>query len=268
MKTAERREAIKSRLLSYGEIQFEALAREFNVSEMTIRRDAEHLENSGLARRVRGGIISVQGRAFEPAFETRRDAAFLAKRAIAEKAARLLSADEVVILDGGSTVLEVAREINRLNLRLTVITPSLLAALEVIAVPDSTVIMTGGSLRHGELSLIGTEAEATFANLNCDTYVAGVAGLDAVYGLSEYHRDEARVKSAAFRSARRVILVADESKLGRVHLVSLRPLSELDVLVTDAPPTHPVVEACLEAGVQVIHSEAESDEEFRAVAAE
>ena len=254
MKTAQRREAIKRRLISVGEVEFEMLATEFGVSEMTIRRDAEFLENSGLARRVRGGIISIKGRAFEPAFETRKDAAFTAKQAIAERAVQLLSEDEVVILDSGSTVLEVAREIRRVALRLTVITPSLLAALEVVSVPSSHVIVTGGSLRAGELSLVGAEAEATFADLNCDTFIAGVAGLDAVRGLSEYNRDEARVKRAAFNSARRVVLVADESKLGHVYLVSLLPLGGLDVLITDATPRNPAVQACLEAGIQVIHS--------------
>lgn len=254
MKTAQRREAIGRRLASAGEVEFETLAREFSVSEMTIRRDAEFLELQGLARRVRGGIISVKGRAFEPAFETRRDAAFDAKQAIAVRTVQLLSEDEVVILDSGSTVLEVAREIRRVGLRLTAITPSLLTALEVVTVPSSHVIVTGGSLRPGELSLVGAEAEAAFADLNCDTFIAGVAGLDAVRGLSEYNRDEARVKAAAFRSARRVVLVADESKLGRVHLVSLLPLSELDVLVTDATSENPAVRACLDSGVQVIHS--------------
>lgn len=261
MKTAQRREAIKRRLVSSGEVEFEALAVEFGVSEMTIRRDAEFLEGEGLARRVRGGIISTQGRAFEPAFETRRDAAFSAKRAIAARAVQLLSPDEVVILDSGSTVLEVAKEIRRLELPLTVITPSLLVALEVVAVPSMHVIVTGGSLRSGELSLVGAEAEEAFSDLNCDTFIAGVAGLDAVRGLSEYNRDEARVKRAAFRSARRVVLVADESKLGRVHLVSLLPLSELDVLVTNATPENPAVRACIDAGIQVIHSVSNTDEE-------
>lgn len=262
MKTAQRREAIKRRLLSSGEAEFESLAVEFNVSEMTIRRDAEFLESKGLARRVRGGIISIQGRAFEPAFEARRDAALAAKRAIAARTVQLLSDDEVVVLDSGSTVLEVAREIRNSELRLTVITPSLLAAVEVVNVPSMHVIVTGGSLRAGELSLIGAEAEAAFADLNCDTFIAGVAGLDASRGLSEYNRDEARVKSAAFRSARRVVLVADESKLGRVHLVSLLPLAELDILVTDATSENPTVRACHEAGVQVIHSVGTPEEQF------
>lgn len=263
MKTGQRREAIGRRLASAGEVEFETLAREFSVSEMTIRRDAEFLEGKGLARRVRGGIISVKGRAFEPAFETRQDAAFLAKQAIALRTVQLLSEDEVVIMDSGSTVLEVAKEVRRVGLRLTVITPSLLAALEVVRVPASHVIVTGGSLRPGELSLVGAEAEAAFADLNCDTFIAGVAGLDAVRGLSEYNRDEARVKTAAFSSARRVVLVADESKLGRVHLVSLLPLSELDVLVTDATPKNPAVRACLDAGVQVIHSLGRPERESR-----
>lgn len=253
MKTSERRDAIEKLLVRFGEADFEALAQEFGVSEMTIRRDAEFLEAQGTARRVRGGIISMRGRAYEPGFDARLDAAAAAKHAIAERVVPLLSADEVVILDSGSTVLEVAREIRERALTLTVVTPSVLAALEVVQVEGSSVIITGGMLRAGERSLVGAEAEGFFSGLNCDTYVAGVAGLDAVRGLSEYNREEARVKQSALASARRIIVVADESKLGRVHLVSLAPLSALDILVTDAPPSHPTVRACVEAGVQVIH---------------
>lgn len=253
MKTSQRREVIKNQLMSMGELQFDALANRFGVSEMTIRRDAEFLEGEGFARRVRGGLISIKSRAFESVFENRSVTAFTAKRAIAELTVKLLVEDEVVILDSGSTVLEVARQIRSTELRLTAITHSLRAALEVIHVPDSRVIVTGGALKSGELSLVGLEAEESFANLNCDTFIAGVAGLDALRGVSEFDMDEVRVKRAAIRCARRIVAVADKSKLGQVHLVSLLPLNELDVLVTDASPDHPVVRACVDAGVEVAH---------------
>lgn len=254
MKTSQRRGFIKSQLISMGELQFDELADRFGVSEMTIRRDAEFLESEGFARRVRGGLISIKSTAYEAVFENRSLTAFTAKRAIAEVAVKLLVEDESVILDSGSTVLEVARQIRSTELRLTTITSSLRAALEVINVPDSRVIVTGGALKYGELSLAGIEAEDSFAHLNCDTFIAGVAGLDAIRGVSEYDLDEVRVKRASIRSGRRIIVVADKSKLGRVHLVSLLPLNQLDVLVTDASPDHPVVRACVEAGVEMAYA--------------
>jgi len=257
-KTSQRRLAIETLLLQSGEAEFETLARHFAVSEMTIRRDAEQLEVQGTARRVRGGIISTRGRGFEPAFDARSDQAAATKRALAGRVVPLLSPQEVVILDSGSTVLAVAREARLREIPLTVITPSVLVALEISEIPGSNVNVTGGTLRVGERALVGPEAEDYFTGLNCDTFVAGVAGIDAERGLSEYSREEARVKQAALRSARRVIVVADKSKLGRVYLVSLADLSDIDILVTDASMSDPTVQACVQAGVEVLRPKADN----------
>ena len=106
-------------------------------------------------------------------------------------------------------------------------------------------------MRPGELSLIGAEAEATFEDFNCDTFVMGIAGVDAVRGVTEYHRQEGSVKKAAVRSADRVIVVADDTKLGRVLLKNIAPLSAINTLVTDGDPNHPALVAARAAGVDV-----------------
>lgn len=252
MAAKTRRILIEERVLATGEVDFSSLAAEFGVSEMTIRRDLETLEAQGLVRRVVGGAIALVGKSTEPSFESRAAEAAVEKAHIAKAAVQLLHPNETVLLDSGSTVLAVAKEIKALNLGLTVVTPSILVALELSGVDKTTVLLTGGEVRPGELSLVGPEAEQSFGRYNCDAYVMGVAGIDAERGVSDYHRGEGTVKRAAIASVDRVIAVIDNSKLGRVQLMHVASLREIHTLVTDGSPDHPALVAAREAGVRVV----------------
>ncbi|MGB3414624.1 MAG: DeoR/GlpR family DNA-binding transcription regulator [Microbacteriaceae bacterium] len=247
----ERRTMISQQLASLGEIDFATLAEEFEVSEMTIRRDIENLEEQGLLRKVMGGAISLVGKDNEPPFEARALLASVEKVHLAEFVVGMLEPNETVILDGGSTVLAVAKAIKGKSLGLTIVTPSLLAALELADEPDTSVLVTGGRVRPGEMTLIGPEAATSFLNYNCDTYIMGVAGIDESHGASEYHREEGSVKQHAVQSADRVIVVVDRSKLGQRKLVNVASLQQIDVIVTDADNDHPVLLAAKKLGVEV-----------------
>ena len=261
-----RRDRIEQRVRSAREINFAALAAEFDVSEMTIRRDVEALEALGVVRRVVGGAIAVQGKDSEPAFATRMADAAQEKAHIAEVVADLIGRNETLILDSGSTALAVANSLKGRELGLTVVTPSVLVALALVDEPDVTVVLTGGELRAGELSMIGPSAEDTLANYNCDTYVMGVAGIDGERGISDYHQAESRVKRAASARADRVIVAADKSKLGRVTFVSIAKLSQIQVIVSDGPVDHPALVAARGAGVDVICVAAQDDSRAEASA--
>ena len=247
-----RRDLIETLVVSHGEIDFTSLATEFGVSEMTIRRDVEVLEGKGVLRRIVGGAIAMAGKSSEPSFKDRSTAATLAKMRIAEATADLMVPHETVIIDSGSTALEVARAIKGRELGLTVITPSIQVAVELADEPNTTVILTGGLVRPGELSLIGFETKQTFSRYNCDTFVMGVAGFDAVTGVTDYHRDESEVKHAALDVSDRIIVVADTSKLGRVQLVNIAESVDINVLVTDADESNQTVSALKEIGVDVL----------------
>lgn len=253
MSAQQRRKGILRRLLSTGEISFAALATEYQVSEMTIRRDIESLEAAGQARRVRGGAISVLSRSYEPPFGLRRITAAGAKQAIGQAAARLLSDGDTCILDIGTTTGALAHAL-RGRSNLTIVTASLPIAVELGNEPELRVVVTGGQVRSGELSLTGGMAEEAFATVNCDLAFIGVAGICPDPGLTDYNPDDARVKRAALRAARRAIVLADESKLGRITFATVAPLQDIDTLVTDAPSDHPVVLAVREVGVQVVHA--------------
>jgi DeoR/GlpR family transcriptional regulator of sugar metabolism len=247
---SQRRQAVLRRLTTHGEVYFSELATEFGVSEMTIRRDLETLEAEGLARRVRGGAISVVSRSYEPPFAVRATTASAAKSAIGVTAAGLVNDGETIIVDVGTTTLELARALHGRR-GLTVVTASLPVAVELGADPDVRVLVTGGQIRHDELSLTGGMAEDAFTTMNCDLAFIGVAGVCASPGLTEYNPDDARVKRAAIGAARRIIVLADSSKLGRVAFSTVAPLSAVDVLVTDAPAAHPTVKDIAAAGVDV-----------------
>ena len=247
----ERRAALEQRILANGEIEFAAMAEEFAVSEMTIRRDVDVLERKGVARRIIGGAIAFRGKSDEPPFASRAADASASKEHIASAVVDLLQQHETVLLDSGSSALAVAWSIRGRGLGLTVVTPSIAVAVALADEPDTTVLLAGGRVRPGELSLIGAETEASFALYNCDTYVMGIAGIAAL-GVTDYHREESSVKRAALRAADRIVVVADSSKLGRIRLMNIAPLSALSVLVTDGAGDDPTVLAAREAGVEVV----------------
>lgn len=252
MNTKTRRLLIEERIADQGELNFAELAAEFGVSEMTIRRDLEEFERLGLVRKIMGGVIAVGGKAYEPPFTSRMNIAAGQKEQLAEAVVGLIKPSQTLILDSGSTMLSVAKSLRGKKLGLTVITPSVLAAVELADESDIRVILTGGTLRPGELSLIGSETERSLQQYNCDLYLMGVAALDAAHGATEYHLEEASVKRTAMRSADRTIVVADRRKLGRTQLRSVAALSELHTLVTNAPKEHPVVTAAAEQGVELV----------------
>ncbi|MDR2973666.1 MAG: DeoR/GlpR family DNA-binding transcription regulator [Propionibacteriaceae bacterium] len=252
MTVQSRRERIERIAASEGEVSFEDLATEFGVSLMTIRRDVEHLQAKGVIRKVLGGVIAVKGTSVEPPFASRAAEHSNGKQLIAEATVELLESGETVLIDSGATALAVAREIKGKGLALTVLTPSLPVAIELVDEPGTTVIVTGGVVRPGELSLIGTQPEAVFSQYNCDTYIMGVAGIDAERGATDYHLLEAAVKRAAIHCSERVVCVAGAEKLDQVRLANVAALQDIAVIVTDGVGDNATLQAASSSGVRVI----------------
>ena len=260
MDSKTRRSTIAERLRTQGEASIVELATLFGTSEMTIRRDLDQLEVAGLARRARGGAISVQSRSFEPPILQRAAHSSDAKRAIGVAAAMMLRENETVFLDVGTTTHEMAKAIPP-DLPITAITSSLLIAMELSTKPAVKTIVTGGVIRQGEMSLIGPRAQASFADLNFDAVFVGAAGISDSKGLTEYNLDDADVKRAAMATGRRAIVLADESKIGRVALVTFASIHSVDVLITDAPSSHPGVRHIREQDVDVLHVRTQEKEQ-------
>lgn len=227
-----RREIAVELLQERGEVGVSELSERTGVSAMTIRRDFELLEREGVLQRVHGGAISLASRGYGAPYSVRVERGSQAKERIGKAAAALLAERETVIIDVGTTTLHVARAL-RGRRNLIVLTPSLPIANLLASERGIRLMLTGGAVTRGELSLVGDLAEQSFTGLRFDTFVMGVGGLDLAAGCTEFNQEDARVKRAALASVRRCIVVADSSKLGKVTFAQICSLDRVDVLVTD-----------------------------------
>lgn len=225
------------------------LADALECSEMTVRRDLESLDRSGVLRRVHGGAASVFLSAEETPYGIRALQFSEAKATIGAVAAGLLAEGETVVLDGGTTAMEVARALR--SRRLTVMPLALRPAFELHECPGIKLLLPGGEVRPGELSLTGILTEPSFSQLRFDTFVMGPCGIDAKGGITTHFLAETAVKRAAARASQRVIAVADSSKLGRVAFGHVCDLGEIDVILTDAAADQQRVDEIRALGIDI-----------------
>jgi len=251
MDSQMRRETVLEILQERGEVTVAELSERATVSPMTIRRDLEALEHEGALRRVHGGAISLASRGYAPPYSVRAQRNAEAKEAIGRAAAAMIAEQETVILDVGTTTLEVARALHRRR-NLTVLTPSLPIANVLSKERGIRLMLTGGTVTGGELSLIGDLAEEAFSRLRFATLVMGIGGIEVDAGCTEFSLDDARVKRAALASVRRCIVVADSSKLSVVTFAQVCPIERVDVLVTDAGAAPDDLAALDSAHVEVV----------------
>jgi DeoR/GlpR family transcriptional regulator of sugar metabolism len=232
MDVRNRRRALLDAMQRDGEVQVRQLAAELSCSEMTVRRDLDALEHDGVVRRVRGGAIRVQLRRDELPYAARVLDAVDAKRRIGRAVAALIADGETVILDSGTTALEVARALR--GRPVTVLPLGLRILLELADDEAVSLICPGGDVRPGELVVTGDLAEVAFERLRFDTLVLGCCGLHEREGVTTHLPADARVKRAALRSAGRTILASDATKIGLVTFGHVCPLTAAERLVTDA----------------------------------
>jgi len=224
------------------------------VSRETVRRDLKRLEEQGLVRRVYGGITSVRRALDEPPYATREATNADEKRAIGKAAAELVNDGEVVILDAGTTVMEVARHLHRVS-NLTVLTNSLRAAYELSSNPAISVYVLGGRVRPGDISTSGYLAESGLKDFHVDKAFIGAGGVNPVEGVTDYYEPEARLRRLMTQRASRVIVVADHTKMGEVAFVNCCDLRSIDVCVTSWRADEQIVRELRSKGVEVIIAE-------------
>jgi DeoR/GlpR family transcriptional regulator of sugar metabolism len=230
MDVAWRHEQILRRLRGGERVAVGALAELVGASEMTVRRDLDVLEREGLLRRVRGAAVSMLSGEETP-YAARSRQRLEAKRRIGAAVAGLLDDGETVVLDGGSTTLEVARKLT--ERRLTVLPLSLHAADALRGAEQVRLVLPGGDIRPGELSFVGPLTEHAFEVMRFDTMVLGSCGLSARNGVSAHDLAEGAVKKAAVEASARVVAAIDSSKFGRTAFGRVCPVRDIHVLVTD-----------------------------------
>jgi DeoR family transcriptional regulator, aga operon transcriptional repressor len=253
MLAVERRIKVLERLAADQAVEVSSLAREFGVSEMTIRRDLHRLDRDGFVRRTYGGATTRVVRA-PGAFEVSQNARMLhhaeQKRQIALRAAELTADARVMYIGVGSTVEQFAR-LTRPREDLLVITPSLVVA-SLLGTRRVQVIIVGGLVRQDELNCVGPSAVECVQRYNTDVAVIGAAGVSARFGVTDLDDGEAGVNRAALERTRQIVVLADGSKFGDVALSTVAPIKDVSVIVTDSTADPTELELIDRVGVEVI----------------
>ncbi len=233
---AQQRQAfILARLREYGGVRVADLARDLDVSDMTVRRDLEQLEERGLLEKVHGGATALPGgTSFEPAFATKARIEQAEKQAIAVVAAARVEPGMAICLSAGTTTFAVANRLLDVP-RLTVVTNSVPVADAFYhgGRTDQTIILTGG-VRTPSDALVGPYAVATLRSLHVDLVFIGVHGMDPRSGFTCPNVQEADVDKALIEAGRRLAVVADHTKWETVGISSIARLDEADLLITDS----------------------------------
>lgn len=237
MLAQQRQTQIAQEVARAGGARITDLAQAFDVSEMTVRRDIDVLADQGLIEKVHGGAIAIAEEATavtESPFKATSLREQAAKEAIARKAAELVKPDSAIALMGGSTVFAMAKHIAKIS-KLTIVTNSLPVAdyLHKEANPEQIVILTGG-MRTPTDSLVGEFTIAALERLNIDIAFIGTHGIDLQGGFSSPNIYEAETNRAIRQRAKKFVVLADHTKVGRLGFSTFAKLSEADILITDS----------------------------------
>lgn len=254
----ERRREIIELVKKQRMVKVTELVQRYGLSIETIRRDLEYLESKGFLRRVYGGAVLPSVFSQEPEFTHREVINSAEKQAIARAAAELIDNGDTVIVDVGTT----ARETVRCMLDkqdLTIITNSLLIAQEAMAGNHIRVILLGGELRTGEMSVSGFLAEENLSNFYANKLIMGLAGITLENGITDFHMGEANLRRLMIQQSEHTIAVADSSKFGVKAMNYICPIDKVDYLVTSNVTPEDTIADYRAQGLHVIVAEKASD---------
>ena len=250
--TRERRALILSKLQDNKEVGVTTLSQQYGVSEVTIRKDLNELQRRNLILRTRGGAVRV------PKTETDKDTSvenkrmynIAEKKAIGRLAASFIQNDDTILLDSGTTTLEIAKNLDRLK-QLTIITNSMDIALELLRYNRFTIILLGGHVRLTSHSMVGPLAEAALKNFYCDKLFLGIDSFNMEEGISTPNIEEAHLNQNMIEKAKEVIAVCDSSKFNRRSFAFIAPVKKLSAVITDSAVSQDIKAKLREQGVQV-----------------
>ena len=252
--TRQRRQQILQLLVQHGNVQVADLVEQFGVSSVTIRADLSHIESQGLATRNHGGATLVRTPPQEQDIHEKDTLNLPLKESIGAHAARLVKPGDNIIIDSGSTTMTLARHL-RQHRDVTVMTNGLNIAWELSNAPGVELLLTGGLLRKQSLSLQGSRAEASLTPYSFDAVYLGVDGLDLQFGLTTHHEAEASLNHRMVEHARRVVVLTDASKFGRVSLHRIARLDQIHTVITDDGISSEYREGLQRLGIEVIIAE-------------
>ncbi|MBN2072556.1 MAG: DeoR/GlpR transcriptional regulator [Actinobacteria bacterium] len=248
----ERREYILNQIKKTGSVNAIDIARTLNVSEATIRRDLNRLSRKGLARRTYGGAMAIIPVGTEMKFNTQKEKFIDEKKRIALAASRLIEGNDVIMIEAGTTGIQIALNISSIK-NLTVITNSCdIATLLAKTNPEFNIILSGGILRTETHSLIGPIADYSLSSINVDKAFIGITGIDITKGITATDHIEAQTKKRIIECAKKVIALCDHSKLGHISVNCVAPVNKIDVLITDSEADKDFIQKIRNLDIEVI----------------
>lgn len=253
MYAEERQQAIARLVTQRGRMSVNQLAREYDVTTETVRRDLSTLERMGLVRRVHGGVVPPSSLSLIEAGLRERDQVNTdSKERIARAALdQLPPAGSTVLIDAGSTTHRLASLLPR-DLRLSVVTHAVPVAARLAGNPRIELHLLPGRVRPTTQAAVGTDTVEALTQLRADVLFLGTNGISLGHGLTTPDRDEAATKRAMIASARRTVLLADATKIGVESSLRFATLEEIDVLVTDDAISDADRRALDRTGVEVV----------------
>ncbi|PDQ34494.1 MAG: DeoR family transcriptional regulator [Candidatus Lumbricidophila eiseniae] len=253
---AARRQQILALIERQGFAKVSFLAHYFGVSDVTARTDLEVLAKTNAIQRVHGGAISgLSAATLERSFEVAAKEAAAEKTRIGSVAADLVESHQVVILDVGTTTTAIARELSRREDLddVTVVTNALNIAVELeSAYPRMTVVVTGGTLRPTQHSLVDPMADSLLARVRADIAFIGCNGVSVEAGVTNLNFSEADMKRRMLSTAARRVLVADSTKIGLVRSSRVSALTDVDLLITGVESDAEQLSLIRETGLEIL----------------
>ncbi len=251
MLALERRNLILEKLQIEKRVVVSELSQLYGVSEETIRRDLEKLENDGLAIKSYGGAVINENSSMDMPFNIRKNHNVAGKQKIAELAVKLVEDGDHVMLDASSTSVYIAKALKQKG-RLTVVTNSLEAIIELSDVSGWDIISTGGLLKEGYLALLGDAARMGVEKYCADKLFLSCKGLSMEYGFTDPQEVFAEVKKAMIRSSQKVYLAVDHSKFDQDTFCRIDTFAGLSGVITDQEPETKWIRLFAGLGVECI----------------
>lgn len=251
MYAEERQQAILVRARSEGRVDVDALSSGFDVSQETIRRDLKQLEHAGTVRRVHGGALPIERLTFEPALAQRDQLMTVEKNAIARRAIEEIPETGAILIDSGSTTRRLA-ELIPPDRTLYVVTNSPTIGLTLASRDELTVLLLGGRLRKRTHATVDEWALHAISQVHVDVAFIATNGLSVSRGLTTPDPAEAAIKRAMIASARRVVVLADHTKIDDDYFARFGELSDIDLLVTDSGLEDAATNRLDQAGLAVV----------------
>ena len=252
MLAIERRNAMLNALSIEGKVVVSELAKQFGVTEETIRRDIEKIGKEGKAKKTYGGAVSNVAPSIDLPYNVRKKENTDLKQIIAENVAAMIKDGDHIMLDASSTAIFVTRKIKHKK-NITVITNSVEILIELADKSGWTILSTGGALKEGAFALGGATAEKMIRCHHVDMAICSAKGIDEKMGITDSNEKDSEMKQAIYSSADKKVLVLDSTKFNRKSFVKVCDIKDVDIIVTDSEPDEKWRNLIEQNGVKLVY---------------